>query len=30
MGLIDSYRRALELTDIERRLHSLESNYADH
>ena len=30
MGLIDSYRRALELTDIERRLQSLESNYADH
>ena len=30
MGLIDSYRRALELTDIERRLQSLESDHADH
>ena len=25
MGLIDSYRRTLELTDIEQRLHALET-----
>jgi hypothetical protein len=30
MGLIDSYRRTLELTDIEQRLNALESNHADH
>ena len=30
MGLIDSYRRTLELTDIEQRLQSLESDHADH
>ena len=30
MGLIDSYRRTLELTDIEQRLQSLESGHADH
>jgi len=28
MGLIDSYRRALELTDIEQRLHTLETTNA--
>ena len=26
MGLIDSYRRTLELTEIEQRLHALEAN----
>jgi len=26
MGLIDSYRRTLELTDIEERLRTLEAN----
>ena len=26
MGLIDSYRRTLELTEIERRLQALEAN----
>lgn len=26
MGLIDSYRRALELTEIEQRLQALEAN----
>jgi len=26
MGLIDSYRRTLELTDIEERLRALEEN----
>ena len=30
MGLIDSYRRTLELTDIEYRLKALESDHADH
>jgi hypothetical protein len=30
MGLIDSYRRTLELTDIEQRIQSLESDHADH
>ena len=30
MGLIDSYRRTLELTNIEQRLQSLESDHADH
>ena len=30
MGLIDSYRRTLELTDIEHRLKALESDHADH
>ena len=28
MGLIDSYRRALELTEIEERLRALENNNA--
>ena len=28
MGLIDSYRRTLELTDIEQRLHQLETTNA--
>ena len=28
MGLIDSYRRTLELTDIEKRLQSLEGSNA--
>ena len=30
MGLIDSYRRTLELTDIEQRIQLLESDHADH
>ena len=30
MGLIDSYRRTLELTDIEYRLKALEGDHADH
>ena len=30
MGLIDTYRRTLELTDIEQRLQFLESDHADH
>ena len=30
MGLIDSYRHTLELTDIEYRLKALESDHADH
>ena len=30
MGLIDSYRRTLELTDIEQRLQSLERDHAGH
>ena len=30
MDLIDSYRRTLELTDIEYRLKALESDHADH
>ena len=29
MGLIDSYRRTLELTDIEFRIKALESNLAN-
>ncbi|MDB4106132.1 hypothetical protein N9526_01030 [Planktomarina temperata] len=29
MGLIDSYRRTLELTDIEQRLHQLETTHAE-
>jgi hypothetical protein len=28
IGLIDSYRRTLELTDIEQRLNPVESNHA--
>ena len=30
MGLIDNYRRTLELTDIEQRIQLLESDHADH
>ena len=30
MDLIDSYRRTLELTDIEQRIQLLESDHADH
>ena len=30
MGLIDSHRRTLELTDIEYRMKALESDHADH
>ena len=30
MDLIDSYRRTLELTDIEQRLQSLERDHAGH
>ena len=30
MGLIDSFRRTLELTNIEYRLKALESDHADH